>query len=230
MATPPQTEPLAPRGPGRPRQEDREASEVRERLLDAATELAVERGFDAAGLREIARRAGVSPGMIAYYFGDRQGLYEAIFERIFSRMSERAEAVMDDLSLSSEDRIVQLLRVQVATIAADPWLPTLVMREVLARNESPTKKVIAAAVASGPMARTIAWIKEEQARKGIPADFDPRMLALTISSLAGFPFLMLPIIGPHLGLELDDDFADRLLEHNTRLLSNALRAPTENDG
>ena len=49
----------------------------------AATELAVERGFEASGLREIAARAEVSPGMIAYYFGDRSGLHEAIFERAF---------------------------------------------------------------------------------------------------------------------------------------------------
>ena len=42
-------------------------------------------------------------------------------------------------------------------------------------------------------------------------EYDPRMLAMSIGSLSGFPFLMLPIVGPHLGLELDGDFPQQRL-------------------
>lgn len=229
MATSPQVDSAATRGPGRPKQSERDAAEVKEKLLDAATELAVEQGFEASGLREIARLAGVSPGMIGYYFGDRQGLCDAMFERIFSRIADRVETVMDDPEGSSEDRIAELVRIQVSTIAADPWLPTLVMRELLARNDSPTKASIGEAVARGPMLRMIEWLTEEQTRRGTAAEFDPRMLALTIASLTGFPFLMLPVVGPVLGIELDDALPEKLIEHNTRLLSNALRARPEMD-
>ena len=75
---------------------------MRERLLDAATELAIAQGFDACGLREIAARAEVSPAMVAYYFGDRQGLYEAMFQRIFDRITEQARAVFTNLAPTAE--------------------------------------------------------------------------------------------------------------------------------
>ena len=201
---------------------------MRERLLDAATELAVEQGFDACGLREIARAAEVSPGMIAYYFGDRQGLYEAMFARAFSRISEQVSALMSRPTGSGNDRIAELIRIQVSSIGADPWLPKLFMREVLARNESPMKAFVGE-ITRAPMEMMLEWLIEEQTRHGLSTDYDPRMLALTIGSLCGFPFLMLPIVGQHLGLSLDDDFPTRLIEHNQKLLTNALRARTEDE-
>lgn len=229
MSTTPHTEGTPLRRPGRPRHADAEEGEVRERLLDAAVEIAVEQGFETAGLREIARRAEVSPGMIAYYFGDRQGLYRAMFERVFSRIREQVEAVLDDPERSSSDRIADLIRVQVSAIAADPWLPRVVMRELLARQHSPIRDFIGEMIAREPISMMIARLEEAQAAGAISEDYDPRLLAMSIGSLSAFPFLTLPILGPHLGLEIDDAFPDRLIAHNQRLLADALRARSEED-
>ena len=227
----PQSDGASLRRPGRPRQDKSsasgDASEVRERLLDAAVEIAVEQGFDSAGLREIARRAEVSPGMISYYFGDRQGLYQAMFERVFVRIQEKVDSVLDAPDRSTEDRVADLIRIQISSIAADPWLPTVVMRELLARKDSPIRDFIGEFVARGPISMMIERLEAAQADGTISDEYDPRMLAMTISSLSGFPFLMLPIVGPYLGLDLDDDFPDRLIEHNQKLLSQALRAHSE---
>ena len=165
--------------------------------------------------------------MISYYFGDRDGLYEAMFGRAFERVSEKVAAVMADPLRSGSDRIDDLVAIQVKAIAADPWLPKLVMREVLARNGSPMQEFVSDAVAKGPLQMMVDWIEQEQERHEIRSDYDPRMLAMTIASLTGFPFLMLPLVGDRLGLELDDEFPDRLIAHNQKLLSNALRAHTE---
>ena len=227
----PQNERASLRRPGRPRLDKSgasgDASEVRDRLLDAAVEIAVEQGFDSAGLREIARRAEVSPGMISYYFGDRQGLYQAMFERVFARIREKVDAVLDAPARSTEDRVADLIRIQISSIAADPWLPTVVMRELLARKESPIREFIGEFVARGPISMMIERLEAAQAEGTISDQYDARMLAMTISSLSGFPFLVLPIVGPHLGIDLDDGFPDRLIEHNRKLLSTALRAHSE---
>lgn len=228
MSSPPHPEGAPTRRPGRPRLEKGEGGDVRDRLLDAAVEIAVEQGFETAGLREIARRADVSPGMISYYFGDRQGLYQAMFERVFTRIREKVDAVLDAPGRTSEDRIADLIRIQISSIAADPWLPKVVMRELLARQDSPIRDFISEFIARGPIALMIERVEQAQRDGVISNEYDPRMLAMSISSLSGFPILMLPIVGPHLGLELDDDFPDRLIEHNQKLLSAALRAPTEN--
>ncbi len=229
MTSQPDRHSSATRRPGRPRQSKDQSGDVRERLLDAATELAVERGFEASGLREIAARAEVSPGMIAYYFGDRSGLHEAIFARAFDRIAARVRALLGDSERTRDDRLSELVRIQVETIAADPWLPRLLMREVLSRDDSPMAGFIARTVAEGPLQMMVSWLAEEQARHGIRDDLDPRMLAVTIASLASFPFLMLPMIGDHIGVAFDDDFPDRLIEHNQKFLTQALRARTEEE-
>jgi TetR/AcrR family transcriptional regulator len=235
MSTPPTTSPTpdsaleSTRRPGRPKNDERASSEVADRLLDAATELAVEQGFDSCGLREIAARADVSPGMIAYYFGDRQGLYEAMFERAFDRISAKVLALIEDSSSDGDDRLDELARLQVAVVAADPWLPKLIIREVLAKTESSTKTQLARRAGRGPMQLMIRWIEEEQARGVLRSDLDPKMMAMTLSSLSAFPFVILPIIGDEIGLTLDEDFPERLIEHNQRLLARGIRAPSEED-
>src|SRR5262249_18447062 len=120
--------------PGRPRLEAG-SPQVRERLVEAAIELAHERGFQAVGVRQIATAAGVTPGMIAYYFGDRRGLYQAMFEAPYRRLVERLKSLLGRPAASG-DPIARLVDLQISTLADTPWLPPLLAREVLAR-ESP---------------------------------------------------------------------------------------------
>jgi AcrR family transcriptional regulator len=55
----------------------RDAARSREQLLDAATVLFAERGFDRTTVREIGEKAGVDPALIARYYGSKTGLYIA---------------------------------------------------------------------------------------------------------------------------------------------------------
>ena len=53
--------------------------EARNRLLDAALALFAEKGFAKTSTREIAQAAQVNIASISYYFGDKAGLYKAVF-------------------------------------------------------------------------------------------------------------------------------------------------------
>ena len=53
--------------------------EARNRLLDAALVLFAEKGFAKPSTREIALAAQVNIASISYYFGDKAGLYRAVF-------------------------------------------------------------------------------------------------------------------------------------------------------
>lgn len=54
--------------------------EARNRLLDAALVLFAEKGFAKTSTREIAHAAQVNIASISYYFGDKAGLYRAVFQ------------------------------------------------------------------------------------------------------------------------------------------------------
>ncbi|SPL88249.1 Transcriptional regulator, TetR family [[Actinomadura] parvosata subsp. kistnae] len=47
-------------------------------ILEAARQSFAERGFAATSIREIARRAGVDPALLLYYFGDKTDLFRAV--------------------------------------------------------------------------------------------------------------------------------------------------------
>lgn len=53
--------------------------EARQRLLRAALKLFAEKGFAKTSTRAIALSAGANIGAIRYYFGDKAGLYRAVF-------------------------------------------------------------------------------------------------------------------------------------------------------
>lgn len=57
------------------------ASDVNVRLLDAAEAVFAEKGFDAAGIREITAQAACNVAAINYHFGSKENLYREVFRR-----------------------------------------------------------------------------------------------------------------------------------------------------
>jgi AcrR family transcriptional regulator len=113
---------------GRPAQ-DSKLPDVRAALLAAARSLFAGRGFHEVSTREIARAAKVNPAMIHYYFGDKEGLYRAMLDAVFSRLV--AEVRKLAASSDGSSPIVEILQLYAETLVRDPWIPRLMIREVL---------------------------------------------------------------------------------------------------
>ena len=58
-----------------------EDNSKRRQILDGASKVFMDLGFDGASMGEIARAAGVSKGTLYVYFADKNRLFEAIVER-----------------------------------------------------------------------------------------------------------------------------------------------------
>lgn len=56
-----------------------DGTQARRRLLDTALRLFAEKGYQKTSTREITEAAEVNLGAISYYFGDKPGLYRAVF-------------------------------------------------------------------------------------------------------------------------------------------------------
>jgi AcrR family transcriptional regulator len=72
--------------------------DLRERLVDVGVDLVMTGGPGALGLREIARRAGVSHGAPRRYFPTHHALLSAIAHRGFADLGARLAAVPADLA------------------------------------------------------------------------------------------------------------------------------------
>ncbi|MFZ5476107.1 MAG: TetR/AcrR family transcriptional regulator [Myxococcota bacterium] len=61
---------------------------TRERILESVAPVFAEDGFDGARTRSLAQAAGVNVATIAYHFGDKQGLYDALVDRAYQKVLE----------------------------------------------------------------------------------------------------------------------------------------------
>ena len=70
----------ASRPRGRPPGRTPDYDEQRRRILDAATALFAERGYETTGMRELAAALGMSPPAIYHYFESKEALMDSLIE------------------------------------------------------------------------------------------------------------------------------------------------------
>ncbi len=78
--------------PGRAPLRDEGEEARRIQLVGVTLDSLAEVGYVGTTLAEIARRAGVSPGLVAHYFGDKDGLLEAAFRTLARSLAVRSRA------------------------------------------------------------------------------------------------------------------------------------------
>ena len=69
----------------RPRRSRANGEQSRERILDAATEVATERGYDGTTISLVSKNSGLPPTSIYWHFADKDDLIAAVIERSFTR-------------------------------------------------------------------------------------------------------------------------------------------------
>ncbi|RDB63093.1 TetR/AcrR family transcriptional regulator [Gordonibacter sp. 28C] len=83
----------------------KDPEERRLEILDTAMRLFVERGYDAVSMRDIARAAGVTPGLAYHYFDSKQKLFAAALDAYAAECTEGFLRILDDGRLTLADKI-----------------------------------------------------------------------------------------------------------------------------
>jgi TetR/AcrR family transcriptional regulator, regulator of cefoperazone and chloramphenicol sensitivity len=106
---------------------------TRRRLLEAAVEVFAREGFRGATIHQICSRAGANISAVHYHFGDKEGLYAAVFE-----YAERRSAEDWPLRKAPPGQPEERLRAHVTaflTRLLDPrrpaWMARLLAREMI---------------------------------------------------------------------------------------------------
>jgi TetR/AcrR family transcriptional regulator len=206
------------RRPGRPPQEA--DSQVRDSLLEAARSLFLRYGFRAVSSRQVASAAGANPAMIHYYFRDKEGLYRAMLESAVAPVIARVSAMLGDPAAVD---LEAFLRIYMRTLASNPWIPGLIVREVLSPDGHFRQMFIRDfAGRLAPMMRTI--VAREAERGRLRRDLDPALTVVSLLSLALFPFISLPITSRVLGVETSEAGLERLIAHTLSVFQRGVAA------
>jgi AcrR family transcriptional regulator len=83
------TENVKPRKRGRPAGPTAQGTAARDRLYATATQLIAARGYEATTLRDIAKEAGVSVGLLYRYFPSKQAVVIALYDELSSKYAQR---------------------------------------------------------------------------------------------------------------------------------------------
>lgn len=211
------------RQPGRPSSEER--PEVRDALLDAASRLFAQHGATEVSLRRVAGEAGVTPAMVHYYFGGKEGLYDAMLERTFAGVLERVRNVADrgpDSGIPS-DPLGALLEVLMGTFAAEPWVPTLLVREVLSEGGRFRERFIRDYASQ--MANLLPGLmRREVDAARFRSDLDPELAFLSFMGMTLMPFVARPVVERVLGIDYGEDFLRSFAAHTRRLFVEGARS------
>jgi TetR/AcrR family transcriptional regulator, regulator of cefoperazone and chloramphenicol sensitivity len=105
---------------------------TRDKLIEAAGHVFAERGYRAATIREICRRAGANVAAVNYTFGDKMGLYTEVLRHSVRAAQTAAMSAALDSSLSPEETIRGVIRARLMSMCKETrpdWHIRLVMHE-----------------------------------------------------------------------------------------------------
>ncbi len=106
------------------------------RVLEAALELFAERGFEAASLRDIATKAGVSHAVIRLHFGNKAQLWQQTVDFLFRRMQSEMRPMPGDPDYAEGAAGLELfVRRYVAYCARHPEHARLMLMESMHDSE-----------------------------------------------------------------------------------------------
>jgi len=103
---------------------------TQQKLLDAAIEAFSENGFKGTSTRDIAERAGVHHPLITYHFKNKDQLWRAAADRIFSDFTHSlAKSLEENREMSPKKRMAAMIHAYVDYARSQPALHKVMVQE-----------------------------------------------------------------------------------------------------
>jgi len=109
---------------------EKEKIDKKDHILDVAERIFSEKGFDGASTRLISGEAGVNMAMLNYYFGSKEGLFLAIFERKISHFQNIMQNLGNDATLSAWDKMEKYVEMYGEKVVNNNCFQKLIYREM----------------------------------------------------------------------------------------------------
>ena len=169
-------------------------------LLAAGIRLFASRGFHGVAVDEIVADAGCNKRMLYHYFGDKEGLYIAVLQAVYTRM-EQVEMAPLPAAATTAAKICEIMERHFSFLASNPEFVNLLMWEnlndgrLLARHPHLLSKT--------PIIKKLHEILEEARQRGeISADGDTRHLVILMIGLCFIHFSNRSTLQQAIGLDL----------------------------
>jgi AcrR family transcriptional regulator len=143
---------------------DKDKIDKKDHILDVAERVFSEKGFDGASTRLISGEAGVNMAMLNYYFGSKEGLFLAIFERKIAHFQNILQNLGNDESMGPWDKMEKYIEMYGEKVVNNNCFQKLLyqemgmnrrtdlsdkLRDMLMKNVAELDKILREGIANG---------------------------------------------------------------------------------
>jgi AcrR family transcriptional regulator len=203
----------------------RNPARTRETILKAAVAEFCSNGFTGARVENISAKSGANMRLLYHYFGDKEGLYTAVLDRVYTEV--RAEERRLDLgSVDPVEGMQRLIDFTFSFFARHRDYISLLNNENLLRGRF-VKRSRAVRPLTLPLLATITDLLQRGNKAGaFRGDVDPMQLHISITALSYFHvsnrYTLSAMFGRDLGA---DSFMNQRRAHAQSLIMNWLAKP-----
>jgi TetR/AcrR family transcriptional regulator len=194
--------------------------ETRERILDAAHAVFTRKGTAGSRTQEIAAEAGVNKALVHYYFGTKEALADAIFERALGTIVPKIFGILADPDRGIEEKVRAIAKEQIDFHSARPYLAGYLISELHAQPERVARLMTRR---GGPVPLDVIRRQlREAAKAGQIRPISAEQFVANMMGLLIFPFAIRPALMEL--LSLDDTRWRAFLEERRRLVPDFFMA------
>ena len=165
---------------------------LKERLVLAARDRFLAHGVDGASLREIAKAAGTTIGMVYYYFPTKDDLFVAVVEQVYARLLEDALAAIAPLAGDGPEPFeprLQRLSGRLWRLTGEEFAVVgLLLREVL--TSSARVQRVAQLFLAGHLPHLVRFLADGLAAGALRDDLPPVAQLVTLMGMGMLPVLV----------------------------------------
>lgn len=159
--------------------------QTRGAILQAAVREFAREGVAGARTDAIARLAHVNKALLYYYFKDKEALYQAVLDDVFSGLRAAIHGALSQ-QLPPQERLSAYVHAHFDYIASNPLFPRIVQAEFLRAGRDPANLRRIAKQYFFPVFSEIAELLKEGAARGEfrqvnPLHFVPSMISVIVS-------------------------------------------------
>jgi len=202
------------------------APDTREKLLAAAHDLLFERAGRNASVSEICARAEVNVAMVKYCFGSKDGLLDALLERVLLGLVQELDR-LTAVPMTPEAKLRRHVGEIVRNYVRYPYVNRL-MNERLLSAEPGAVDHISASFAIPARDWYAALLREGREHSGW-RELDPTLFFFSVIGLCEFLFSARPLLERAFDTTIDAQLVERYSAQVSELVMGGVLAPRERD-
>lgn len=192
---------------------------TQEKIINSATSLFLEKGYDRTSVREIASKAKINVALMNYYFRSKEMLFETIINILIGKTSGVLKEILNS-DLDLDEKLKQYTCKYIDMLINNPLLVSFVLAVL---NHNPEKLLKLKVTDNLYNSDSFRQQLIDEYKNGNIIKTDPEQFYLNMLSMIAFPFAIKNIINDRNGFSPNqfNDFMEKRKEiiYNTLIKS-----------